>query len=181
MRGPVPYPAFLSLAGKRVLLVGGGGIAARKAKALARCGALVKVVAPRLSPAVLKAADSVEKRRFRPRDLAGASLVICATADEKLNARVSALCRKRGVWANVVDRPGLCDFILPAVVRRGRLAIAVSTGGASPYMARHLRRRLERFLTPEDARIAEALHNMRPRLLEMSVTRRRRVLAGIVG
>jgi precorrin-2 dehydrogenase/sirohydrochlorin ferrochelatase len=181
MTVPAPYPAFLSIAGKRVLLVGGGGIAARKAQALARCGALVKVVAPRVSPAVLRAANSAAIRRFRPGDLDGAALVICATADEKLNARVSALCRKRGIWANVVDRPGLCDFILPAVVRRGRLAIAVSTGGSSPYMARHLRRRLERFLTPEDARIAETLHNMRPRLLEMSISERRKVLAGIVG
>jgi siroheme synthase-like protein len=180
MRVPAPYPAFLSLAGKRVLLVGGGGVAARKARALARCGALVKIVAPRVSPAALRHAAAAEKRRFRPGDLAGASLVICATSDEKLNARVSALCRRRGIWANVVDRPRLCDFILPAVVRRGRLAIAVSTGGASPYLARHLRRRLERFLTPEDARIAETLHNMRPRLLALSVERRRRVLAGVV-
>lgn len=180
MRPPAPYPAFLSLAGKRVLLVGGGAVAARKARALARGGARVKVVAPRVCPAVLKAAERVVVRRFRPSDLEGATLVICATADEALNARVSGLCRKKRIWANVVDRPALCDFILPAVVRRGRLEIAVSTGGASPYLARHLRRRLEKFLTPEDARLAQALYDLRPHLLEMGLTQRRRVLAGIV-
>jgi len=181
MHAPHHYPAFLSLSGKRVLLVGGGTIAARKAHALARCGAHVKAVAPLLSPAVIRTAETAVRRRFRPEDLDGAALVICATDDEKLNERVSALCRKRGIWANVVDRPRLCDFILPAVVRRGRLAIAVSTGGASPAMAKRLRRRLERFLTPDDVRLAEKLHSMRPRLLELGPARRRRVIARILG
>ena len=180
MRASPHYPAFLSLSGKRVLLVGGGTIAASKALALARCGALVTAVAPQLSPAVLRSAESAVRRRFRPDDLDGAALVICATDDEKLNERVSALCRKRGIWANVVDRPRLCDFILPAVVRRGRLAIAVSTGGASPALAKHLRRKLERFLTPADVLLAETLHAMRPRLLELGPARRRRVIARLL-
>jgi len=104
---------------------------------------------------------------------------VCATDDERLNERVSRLCRSRGIWANVVDRPRLCDFIVPAVVRRGPLSIAFSSGGASPFMARRLRRRLQTLLTPEDARLAAELGKLRPRLLEMSLPRRRRVLAGI--
>jgi len=172
-----PYPAFLRLEGKTVVLVGGGRIAARKARDLARCGALVKIVAPRVCPEAWERAARVVERRFRAGDLDGASLAVCATDDEGLNARVSALCRRRGIWANVVDRPPLCDFFAPAVVRRGRVAIAVSTGGASPFLARRLRKRLRDFLTPEDARLASALARLRPRLLGLSIARRRRVLA----
>jgi siroheme synthase-like protein len=172
-----PYPAFLRLAGKRVLLIGGGKIAAHKARALARCGARVKLVAPRVCAAAWESAERVIERRFRASDLDGAALAVCATADEDLNARVSRLCRSRGIWANVVDRPPLCDFFVPAVIRRGPVSIAVSTGGASPFMARRLRRRLQGFLTPEDARLASALSRLRPRLLGMSMSRRRRVLA----
>lgn len=178
MSGAEHYPAFLRLEGKRVLLIGGGKVAARKARALARCGARVKVVAPRVCPAAWEPAARVVERRFRARDLDGAALAVCATGDERLNARVSRLCRRRGIWANVVDRPRLCDFFVPAVVRRGRISIAVSTGGASPFLARRLRRRLQYLLTPEDARLAAALGKLRPRLLEMSIARRRRVLAG---
>ena len=177
MRGAAPYPAFLRLEGKRVLLVGGGKIAARKARDLARCGARVKVVAPRVCPEAWEPAERVVERRFRASDLDGAALAVCATGDEVLNARVSRLCRSRGIWANVVDRPPLCDFFVPAVVRRGRVSIAVSTGGASPFLARRIRRRLQGFLTPEDARLASVLGRLRPRLLGMSMTRRRRVLA----
>lgn len=172
-----PYPAFLRLEGKKVLLVGGGKIAARKARELARAGAVVKVVAPRVCREAWEEAARVVERRFRAGDLDGAALAVCATDDEELNARVSRLCRRRGIWANVVDRPPLCDFFAPAVVRRGRVAIAVSTGGASPFLARRLRRRLRGFLTPEDARLASTLARLRPRLLGLSLARRRRVLA----
>ena len=179
MGGAAHYPAFLRLDGKRVLLIGGGAIAARKARALARCGALVKLVAPRVGPAARRAAERVVERRFQDRDLDGVALAVCATGDEMLNERVSRLCRSRGIWANVVDRPRLCDFIVPAVVRRGTLSIAVSSGGASPFLTRRLRRRLQGLLTPEDARLAAALRKLRPRLLEMGIVRRRRILAGI--
>lgn len=177
MSGPAPYPAFLRLDGKRVLLVGGGAAAARKARALARCGARVTLVAPRVAAAARRAAERVVERGFRARDLAGVALAVCATDDEALNARVSRLCRRRGIWANVVDRPALCDFIVPAVVRRGPLSIAVSTGGASPFMARRLRRRLQSVLTPADAKLTAELGSMRPRLLEISLPLRRRLLA----
>ncbi|MBI3289510.1 MAG: bifunctional precorrin-2 dehydrogenase/sirohydrochlorin ferrochelatase [Elusimicrobia bacterium] len=176
MARSVPYPAFLSLVGKKTLVVGGGAIAARKARALARSGARVRVVAPRVCHEASRVAERVARRRFRPGDVAGAALVVCATSDETLNARVSELCRERGIWANVADRPALCDFILPAVLRRGRLSIAVSTGGASPFLARRLRLRLERFLTPRDVRLARTLHAIRPRLLALGVRRRRRAL-----
>src|SRR3569832_2104199 len=104
-----PYPAFLRLEGKRVLLVGGGKIAARTARDLSRAGALVKRVAPRVCREAWQEASRVVERRFRARELDGAALAGCATDDEDLNARVSRLCRRRGSWANVVDRPPLCD------------------------------------------------------------------------
>jgi uroporphyrin-III C-methyltransferase/precorrin-2 dehydrogenase/sirohydrochlorin ferrochelatase len=156
------YPAFLRLTGKKVVVVGSDPAAERKARALARCGALVKRVAA---------------RRFSARDLDGAALAVCSSGDELLNARVSRLCRGRGVWANVVDRPALCDFIAPAVVRRGPVSVAISTGGASPFLARLLRRRLEGAATQADARLASTLARLRPRLLELAPARRRRLLS----
>lgn len=177
MPGQHFYPAFLDLRGRRVLVVGGGGIAARKARALTLCGAKVALVAPRVTPSARRYAHTVAVRRFRVADLAGAAIVVSAADDEKVNERVSALCRARGLWANVVDRPRLCDFIVPAVARRGRIAVAVSTGGACPGLARALRQRLERrFLRREDAALAERLARRRPALRGLSMAQRRRAL-----
>ncbi len=88
------------------------------------------------------------RRQFQPRDLEGAALVVCATDDEELNRAVAAEAGRRGLFVNVVDVPELCSFIVPAVVRRGELTLAVSTGGASPAVARRLRERLEREFEP---------------------------------
>lgn len=155
------FPAFLNLSGRRAVVVGAGALAERKARALARCGAKVRRL-----------------RRLRPGALDEAVLVVSA-AGPALNAKVSKLCRRLRIPANVVDEPALCDFILPAVVRRGRIVIGISTGGTSPALARHLRRRLERFLTPEDARLSGELARLRPRLLKLDIRRRRRVLSAI--
>lgn len=170
------YPAFLDLRGRRALVVGGGAIAAHKARALARCGAEVVVVAPRLSRGARAWAEVSIRREFLPRDLEGAHLVVSAADDEAVNRRVAFLCRRRGIWANIVDRPALCGFIAPAVFRRGALCLAVSTGGASPALAKRLRRRLESFITPEDARLARRLARRRPGLLRMDLRARRRAL-----
>lgn len=155
------FPAFLDLSGKRVLVIGEGPGARRKARALRLCRARVELVAP---------AD------FRGRDLDGASLVVCVARDEALAARVALLCRRRRILLNVVDRPALCGFITPAVLRRGRITVAVSTGGASPGLASALRRRLESFVTARDARLCARLARLRPSLLRLPMARRRRVL-----
>ena len=131
------YPAFLDLSHKDCLVIGGGVLALHKTRAFVELGARVTVVAPRVKPDFARLRGvRVVRRGFRPGDLAGQPwLVVAATDDEALHARVAALCRQRRIWVNVVDRPPLCDFIVPSVTRRGPVTFAVSTGGASPAVA----------------------------------------------
>lgn len=147
------YPAFLDLRGRRCLVVGGGSVAERKVHALREAGARVCVVAPRLTPGLAALAARREivhwPRRFRPGDVAGAMLVVCATGLAGVDAAAAAAARRQRALVNAVDRRALCDLIVPAVVRRGHLQIAVSTGGRCPALAREIRRRLEA-LFPDD-------------------------------
>lgn len=146
------YPALLDLAGRLTAVIGGGRVAARKVASLLEAGARVRLVALRLAGETEKLAGNpaVELllREFQPSDLDGARLVICATDNEDLNRRVAAEAEKRGLFVNVVDVPRLCSFIVPAVVRRGELTLAASTGGASPAAARRLRERLQEEFGP---------------------------------
>ncbi len=179
--GAAYYPAFLDLRGKDCLVVGGGAVARRKALALARCGAKVRAVAPDFSPAFRRMRGVAFRRKpFDARDLKNARLVVAATDREDLNEAISRLCRRRGLWVNVVDRPALCDFILPAVVRRGRIVFAVSTGGASPALARFIGRRLRRFFGPEYGALAAQLRRWRPALLKQPMATRKRALARLL-
>lgn len=129
------------------LVVGGGEVAARKAAMLLRAGAQLHVVAPELSPGmhdvVLEAATRHSARGYEPGDVAEARLVIAATDDRELNARVSSDARAQRVPVNVVDDPELCTFIMPAIVDRSPLVIAVSSTGASPVLARLARGKIE--------------------------------------
>jgi precorrin-2 dehydrogenase/sirohydrochlorin ferrochelatase len=147
------FPAFLDLRGRACLVVGGGSVGERKARALLECGARVVVVSPVVTPGLvaLAAAERIvaRARRFRRSDLRGCALAIAATGDAIVDAVVASAARRRGVLVNVVDRAAQCDFILPSVLRRGGLQIAVSTGGRSPALAREIRHRLEG-LFPED-------------------------------
>jgi uroporphyrin-III C-methyltransferase/precorrin-2 dehydrogenase/sirohydrochlorin ferrochelatase len=145
------YPAFLDLAGKRVVVVGGGLIATRKVTGLLECGpSPLVVVAPRASETVevLAAAGRIEwrSRAYEAGDLHGANLAIAASDDRALNAAVARDARERHVPVLAVDDPATCDFIAPAVVKRGDVVVAVSTGGRSPAMARRTRERVERSL-----------------------------------
>ena len=138
------YPAFLDLTDRGCLVVGGGEVALRKVKGLLAAGAKVQVVSPEACTE-LGQLDGVEIRtgQYTPSILQGVVLAVAATDSPETNARVFADCRARGVLCNVVDRPECCDFIVPAVLRRGPLTVAVSTGGASPALAGRIRRRLE--------------------------------------
>ena len=150
---PDYFAAFLDLRGRRCLVVGGGEIGERKARALLECGAHVVVVSPVVTRglAALAAAGRVLDRRrtFRRSDLRGCALVVAASGDPDVDDAVAALARRARVLVNVVDRPERCDFILPSVLHRGELQIAVSTGGRSPSLAREIRRRLEALFGPE--------------------------------
>lgn len=163
---PGLYPVMLRLWGQRCLVVGAGDVAARKVEALLACKAEVVVVAPEVGEALQALAEAgqvrVHRRLFRPSDLAGCRLAIAATDRPEVNRAVAEEARKRGVWVNVVDEPALCDFAAPAVVRRGPVVVAVSTGGASPALAAALRRQLEEAVGPAYGVLAERLRALRP-------------------
>lgn len=141
------YPVALDLRGRPCLVVGGGAIAEAKVRALVAAGARVTVVSPGLTEglAALVAAGEVRhgRRPYRAGDVAGYALAFTATDDRAVTRRVADDARRHRVWVNAADDPAFCDFILPAVVRRGRLTVAVSTGGASPALASWIRRGLE--------------------------------------
>ena len=133
---PSYYPMFVDLQGKRCLVVGGGEIATRKVQGLLDADALVVVVSPALCEALATlAAQGVityQSRPFRADDVLGCTLVIGATDQLEVNMAVCKAARAHDVWVNIVDTPEACDFIAPAIVRRGALQIAISTGGAQP-------------------------------------------------
>jgi len=152
---PDYFPAFLDLRGRRCLVVGGGEVGERRVRALLECGARVTVVSPAVTPglAALAASGRVvnRARSIRQSDLRGCALAVAATGDPLVDGAVAEMARRWRVLVNVVDRPEHCDFILPSVLRRGELQIAVSTGGRSPALAREIRRRLEGLFGPEYA------------------------------
>jgi precorrin-2 dehydrogenase/sirohydrochlorin ferrochelatase len=167
------YPVCLDLRDRPCVVIGGGTVAARKVEGLLECGARVTVVAPLLAPALQALLDAGQiTARLRPYadgDLDGAALAIAATDEREVNALVAAEARARGVWLNAADDPERCDFILPAVIRRGDLQIAISTGGRSPALARRVREDLERLLPAEYADLLPVLADVRAELREEGV------------
>jgi precorrin-2 dehydrogenase/sirohydrochlorin ferrochelatase len=178
------YPVYLQLKDRRVLLVGAGDVSWQKVPALLDSGARVQVVAPDARPEIRELAAkkrlSWARRTYRTSDLKGVSLVIAATDDPALQKKVAAEARKRAIWVNVVDVTPLCDFIAPAIVSRGDVQIAISTGGTSPALARHLREKLEPLLGPEYGVLAGILQRYRPAILKLPKTRRQAVWEAII-
>lgn len=160
-------------------MAGGGIVASQKAKAFLRCGARVTAVAPQFQKGFPKGAVRV-RRAITLKDLNGAFLVCAATNDEPLNARIAAACQRKKIWVNVVDRPALCDFIVPAVLRRPPVTIAISTGGASPGFAKFLRQKLETFLKPNVIALGRRLVRERPAMKGLSMPKRRARLRRIL-
>jgi len=160
------YPLFADLRGRRCVVVGGGAIAERKIAMLRRCGADVTVVSPTITARIRRDAGARKiryvARRFRPSDLRGAWLVVAATDDQAVNRSVFRAAQRGRIFANVVDQKPLCSFILPSIVTRGDLVIAISTGGASPTVAKRLRREFERTLKDDYAKLLRLLHGLRP-------------------
>lgn len=140
------YPLMLKVKGAPCLVVGGGAVALQKARALRKAGADVTAVSPQFSAGFARLAVRRIRRQFRPGDVSRRVLVIAATDDRAVNRTVSAACRKRAIPVNVVDVPDLCTFIVPAIIRRGPVVVAISTGGESPSLAKALRRRLDSIL-----------------------------------
>lgn len=164
------YPVFWDIKDKKCVVVGGGEVAARKVRRLLDCGAQVLVVSPRLTPELAAlVADHILEHvagEYHSRYLTGAALVIGATDEEEVNAAISRDARANRIPVNIVDDPQKCDFILPALVERGNLAIAIGTGGQSPALAHHLREELENSYGEEYAVLLGILGKLRPRMKE---------------
>jgi siroheme synthase-like protein len=162
------YPANLLVRDKRVVVVGGGRIAARKVEPLLDGGARVEVVAPSAGPEIRAWADAgrlvLQERAFVEADLDGAWLAFTATDDSAVNAAVHRAGEERRVWVNSADDPANCSFTLMSVIRRGDLVVSVGTGGRSPALAAHLRRRLEEEIGPEYETLLDLLADAREAL-----------------
>jgi precorrin-2 dehydrogenase/sirohydrochlorin ferrochelatase len=157
-----PYPVNLDLAGRRVLVVGGGEVAARKVAGLLRAGAVVTVVAPDAVPEIAQDPDvRWHQRPYRRGEAASYRLAITATDDPAVNRQVARDGDAANVLVNSADDPANCSFILPAVVRRGDLQLTVSTNGRSPAFASWARRRLEQTFTDTHARVLDILSEVR--------------------
>lgn len=174
------FPAFLKLAGRRCLVVGAGAVAEEKIEGLLRAGAEVRVVAPRAAPRIRAWARAGkirwEARAFRAADLAGVFLAVAATSSPALHGKIHKLARRRAVLCNVVDDPAHCDFYYGAIVRRGALQIAISTGGHSPALAQRLKKQIEREFGSEYELWLEELGAARQKLFAKKISPERRRL-----
>ncbi|MCX6355057.1 MAG: bifunctional precorrin-2 dehydrogenase/sirohydrochlorin ferrochelatase [Candidatus Aureabacteria bacterium] len=168
MRARALYPIYLDLRGRNCIVVGGGRVAERKVRGLVATGATVTVVAKMATPGIARLAGknivNLFRRRFRASDLKGKFIALCATDDPAVNARVASEAAAKGVMANVADSPAHCDFYLPSVVRRGRLQIAISTGGASPALAARIGKELSMRYGSEYAELLRMATGLRPRV-----------------
>ena len=162
------YPVVLVLGGRRCVVFGGGAVAERKIAALLAAGAVVTVVAPAVTDTIAASARAGAlvhvARAYRPGDLAGQRLAFVATGAAGVSAAVAEEGEARGVWVNAADDAADSSFILPSVLRRGDLTVAVGTGGASPALARLVREELERHLGPDYATLVDVAADVRREL-----------------
>jgi len=162
------YPIFLELRGRRCLVIGGGVIAERKVHGLLAAEAAVTVVSPQLTALLADwsqhGALQHVARTYQEGDMRGYHLVFVATDDGAVTAAVAREGRERGIWVNAADDPAYCDFILPAVVRRGTLSIAIATGGTSPALTRAIREELQEYFTEDYGLLATVAAEVRLQL-----------------
>jgi precorrin-2 dehydrogenase len=159
------YIACLRLTGRRAVVIGGGEVGLEKVEGLLACDADVTLVAPEAQPELVQLAleGSIrwERRRYRAGDLDGALIAIAATGDSEVNIEVFEDAEARSMLVNVVDVPPLCSFILPAIVRTGPLAVAISTAGASPALAKRMKREIAEAFGEPYATLAILLNDAR--------------------
>lgn len=164
------YPVYLDLGDKLAVVVGGGAVAVRKVRTLAEYGARVTVISPEVDGGIEELASNgavrIERRGYVRGDLEDALIVVCATDSEEVNRAVFAEAEQRGCLVNVVDVPELCNFIVPSIVRRGQLQLAISTGGAAPVVAKRMRRQLEEQIGEEWGPYIELLGEVRTLVMQ---------------
>ncbi|MBI5285938.1 MAG: bifunctional precorrin-2 dehydrogenase/sirohydrochlorin ferrochelatase, partial [Chloroflexi bacterium] len=156
------YPIFVETKGRRVIVIGGGHVGAEKVRGLLNGEADITLVSPQLNAELQEQADAGRirhiAREYRESDLDdGYEFIMIATADGAINAEVAAAAKRRRIWVNAADDVKHCDFILPAVVRSGKITLAASTSGTSPALARRLREELEAYLTDDMPALADLL------------------------
>jgi len=182
------YPLFLEMNRRRCLVLGGGAVAERKIASLLEAGAEVTVISPDVTEAIARWSKNhsiqFHARDYQYGDINGHELVFIATDDGAVNAQAHQDGKKQGVWINAADDPEHCDFILPSVLRRGDLTVAISSGGNSPALARTIREELESYFTQEYEQLAglaaEARMELRKRSLSAPFETWRRALSGDV-
>ena len=165
------FPVFLDLKNRKCVVVGGGRVAERKIQNLRKAGAAVTVVSPRLTPALerLKETKGIEHRRraYKTGDLKAAFLAVAATDHRPTNEKVFREASARKIPVNAVDDPVHCTFIVPAVISRGDILIAISTGGRSPALAKALRKKLEREVGGEYSSLLKLIGAVRKSILPL--------------
>ena len=170
---PTYYPVFIDVKDRLCVVIGGGNIGEEKVHKLLECGARVWVISPEVNDGVRELADTEsvtwDQREYRQGDLEGAFIAIAATDDNKVNRQIAAEAEGRNVLLNVVDVTPLCTFIAPSVARRGDVSIAISTGGASPALARKFREALSDSRILEYADLAPLLSDARNELKRIGV------------
>jgi precorrin-2 dehydrogenase/sirohydrochlorin ferrochelatase len=159
------YPIFIDVEDHDVVIIGGGEVCARKAETMMRYGARVTIVSPEFTDEIESWGRdgklALRRKRYESNDLDGASIVIASTDDTRINEQVAADARARKLPVNVVDVTPLCEFIVPAIIEKGSVTIAVSTGGKSPALARTLKEDLIRQIGPEYAEVNDLLGTLR--------------------
>ncbi len=164
------YPVFLNLENKLCVIIGGGQVAERKIEGLLNSKARIKVIAPQVTSKIEKWYEEGKiewkKRNYQKGDLKGAWLVITATNNPEVQKEVAQEAEERQIFCNVVDQPSLCTFIVPSVIKRGNLVLAISTSSASPAVSRRIREELEQILGPEYKIYIELMKNLREQILK---------------
>jgi precorrin-2 dehydrogenase/sirohydrochlorin ferrochelatase len=180
------YPAYLDLRERPCMVIGGGAVAERKALALLEAGAVVTIISPMLTSKLHELSDSGKitylQKQYEEKDISGEFLVIAATDSAEVNTLVASACRKKHVLVNVAVPPELGSFIVPSVVERGDLLIAISTSGASPALSKKIRQDIEQRYGTEYEILLEKLSAIRQRVLEEipDEGKRRQVFQAIV-
>lgn len=180
------YPVHLDIKGSPCAVVGGGQVAERKVEGLLKAGAAVTVISPRVTKGISRLAkDGVVthvKRAYKPGDLTSNTLVVCASSSIAVNRAARNEAASLNIPVNVVDDPGSCSFIIPSVVERGSLVIAISTSGKSPLLAKMMRKEMEKTIGPEYEPFVELLGAVRNKLLKNGVNsvKKERALAAII-
>jgi siroheme synthase-like protein len=172
------YPLFLDISGKSCIVIGGGKIAERKVAMLLKFNADVKVISPKITAILSKLSGSgkieIIEREYKDGDLDGASLIFAATNRKEINESIKKEAAMKSIPVNVVDDPVLCDFIVPSIVKKGPIVIAVSTSGVLPSLSKKLRKEISAYITEDYIKYVNIIGNFRKHLINNVKERKKR-------